>query len=172
MDGQEIQVNFDKAIPELSDDLYDKASEKLMTSACEAGIRIVEASTRVCVSRDIRLVTAVARDLAETNAATPLVDPVLGVFYIEGRVCGQLNGPGFYAVRVERDGTDRIAVISDSKGNDVTKTPIKTTCEPDLVAAQNGCCSGPEIGEGFVCIGFSCCNPLSGCISNEVCFTT
>ena len=169
---EETQLSPNRKMPQLADDLYDKASDTLINCAGEAGIRIVDASVRVCVSRDIRLATAVAKDFAEANAATPQVDPVLGVFYIEGRVCGQLNGPGFYAIRVERDGADRIAVISDCKGNDVTKAPIETTCGPEPVALANGCCSAPEVGEGFVCVGFTCCNPLSGCLTNEVCLTT
>ena len=171
MATKEIQLVSDKTMPHLADDLYDAASDTLINCAREAGIRIVDASTRVCVSRDIRLTAAVAKDFAEANAATPQVNPVLGVFYIEGRVSGQLKGPGFYAVRIERDGTNQIAITSDSKGKDVARAQIKTTCEPDLISVANGCCSGPEVGEGFACVGFSCCNPLSGCITNEVCFT-
>lgn len=171
MTTKDIQLNPNKTMPQLADDLYDNASDTLINCAREAGIRIVDASIRVCVSRDIRLATAVARDLVEANAATPQVDPVLGVFYIDGRVCGQLKGPGFYAIRVVRDGTDRIAVISNCKGNDVTKVPIETTCGPEVVALANGCCSAPDIGEGFACVGFSCCNPLTGCITNEFCFS-
>lgn len=170
MTTNDIQVNPNETLPHMADDLYDKALDKLIKCAREAGIRIVDASTRINVSRDVRLATAVAQDFAEANAATSQADPVLGVFYLEGRVCGQLKGPGFYTVRVVLDGSDRIAVISDGKGNDVTRVPIKTSCEPELFAVMNGCCSGSEIGEGFACVGFSCCNPLSGCITNDFCF--
>ena len=172
MAPKDVQSDPGSSLSELADDLYDKTSDTLADAARKAGIRIVDASMRVCLSRDIRLAAAVATDFAEANAATAQVDPVMGVFYIEGRVRGQLNGPGFYAVRVVNDGADRIAVISDSKGKDVFRAPVKTTCDPEVVAAENGCCSGPEIGEGFVCVGFSCCNPIGGCISNEFCFTT
>ncbi len=172
MATKEIQLDPRTTMPQLADDLYDKTSDTLINSARKAGIRIVDASIRVCVSRDVRLASAVSKDFAEANAATPQADPVLGVFYIEGRVCGLLKGPGFYAIRVASDGADRIAVISDCKGNDVAKTPIETTFGRNVVAVANGCCSGPEVGEGFVCVGFTCCNPLSGCITNEVCLTT
>ncbi|MFK7743799.1 MAG: hypothetical protein AB8B47_01990 [Roseobacter sp.] len=165
-------MNIQTTMPRLADDLYDEASDTLISCARKAGIRIVDASIRVCVSRDVRLASAVAEDFAQAAAATPQVDPVMGVFFIQGRVGGQLKRPGFYAVRVVQDGTERIAVVSDSKGKSVAKVPIKTTCGTEAIAMASGCCSQPDVGEGVICLGFTCCNPLTGCISNELCLTT
>lgn len=165
-------MSLDTSLPKLADDLYDECADTLTACAREAGIRIVYPSIRVCISRDVRLATAVAKDLEEASAANRQTDPVLGVFYIEGRIGGELKGPGFYSVRVQRDGNERRAVLFNAKGQDVAKVPLIITCasEPVAVAATNFCCSVPEVGEGFICTGFTCCNEIGGCISHEACF--
>lgn len=164
-------MSLDTTFPRLADDLHDEVSEQLGAYAREAGVRIVPESIRVCVSRDVRLAAAVSREYAASTFAGGAKEPVVGVFYIQGRVGGDLPGPGFYVARVVRDGNQRLVVVADKGGKDVLKVPVTITCDPEPVAAaSSGCCSQPTVGENYICTGFSCCNEIGGCITHEFCF--
>ena len=156
----------------MSDDLLDHFEEELGEAARSSGVRISRQSIRVSIGNGMRLASAVCSDLADATFSGRNKQPILGVFHASGRLGGDIPRPGIYIVRVAKEGNERRAVLFDADGKELVRVPLETRCEKEVNPEVIGyCCSQPEIGEGFVCTGFTCCNSIAGCISHKACFT-
>lgn len=159
-------------LAKMCDDLLDRYAEALSQAACSSGIRISSQSIRISIGNGVRLASAVSSDLENATLAARDNQPILGVFHASGRLGGEIPKPGMYLVRVAKEGNQRRAVLLDADGNELVRVPLEIRYETEVNPAVTGyCCSQPEVGEGYACTGFTCCNSISGCISHKACFT-
>ena len=165
-------MNSEQTLPRLADNFFSDSERMLSEAARSMGVKISRQSLRVAMGEDVRIVSAVSSDLETSTLSAQLNQPILGVFYISGRLGGDISKPGIYTAKVVRDSNARQAVLLDREGNEVARGPLEIRRTDEINAQVTGfCCSQPEIGEGFACVGFTCCNSLSGCISHRYCFT-
>lgn len=158
-------------LADLSDELFDAHEKELRTAARVAGIRIDPKSAKLVIGHGTRLATMAARNLGQGNGRNGDTE-VLGLLHASGRLGGDIARPGVYFVRLVRDDGRRYAALVDADGNEVSRAALKVTRSDEGNVHFTGYYdSGPEVGPGYACVGFTCCNDLSGCISHEACFT-
>lgn len=151
--------------------MFSDGERVLSEAARSIGIKISRQSLRVTTSEDVRIISVVSSDLESSTLSARTNQPILGIFYISGRLGGEISKPGVYVVKMIKDGRARQAMLVDREGNEVVRVPLEITRTDEVNSQITGFyCSQPEVGEGFVCVGFTCCNSLAGCISHKHCF--
>lgn len=158
-----------KQLAKTSDKLFEAYKKELRDAGRVAGVRIDPRSVKLIVGKDMRLATATSRDLGKACCAQS--EPFLGMIHASGRLGGDIPKPGAYAVRQVRVDAQRYAGLVSAEGIEVARVPLKISVRQEPNALVTGYCdSGAEIGEGYACVSFECCNDLVGCISNNFCF--
>lgn len=149
---------------------YRRRAAELIDFAERAGSPVDQASLHFGGTQRVMLTAAVARGFAARSMTDPSTRATMGFVAFDGLEPGDTLASGIYRVDAVADGAKPVAVLSDAQGREVWRGDLEVErVEPPPSALKSFCSSFYTFAPNGSCVGFVCCAPITGCISNKVC---
>jgi hypothetical protein len=164
-------MSYQNHLEKKADAAFASYQQELQTAAEAVGVPIHAESIQIAVGAGVRVAAAVAVH-PEYATAARLENPIaLGLVHLSGRLGGDSPPAGTYLVQMVIADGQRYALLRDRQGYEVSRVPLEITRHDETNLAITGFCDSPiDVGQDHVCVGFRCCNVLTGCFTHSLCF--